>query len=337
MNSHINKYLFGIFFILLLLFAKISAQNDIAVLESQLEQKMTLLQKFQQEQQSIVNLSDSLASQIMEMKKQGALNYFERNKLEKFLQQAQSAAERREQNIIEQKAIQEGMVILTTKLDLRYVTAIDSLMQMIEQSLQKDTKSRYETSSIINHYRSRRTQLQDMAGLANDNQTSIDLRPHVNDMPDEIEVRASFLRDRVDKWRRRADQANLRITQMRQEITLRKKMTELLDDVRLFDHQDEAVSVTKKTIKDAISIGETTKDFGGPARDATLVIDIASPMESLLKIDVRSVPIEEAGMYLQQLEKERLKLLFQADSLEHLANEYDQQAQKLRQNIHNPE
>ncbi|MBN2356468.1 hypothetical protein JXO59_10165 [candidate division KSB1 bacterium] len=312
------------------------AQDGLAAGEAQLSRFVASLDSLRAHMTALTRQSDSLASQITDLKQRHDLNYFERKRLERLLGSAQINAEGREKNLIQQNIVAAAVAAQTRLLHQQYALAIDSLLGVADRLPQADVRNRQRLGGQIESYRLRQTQLQSSLERHFEGGGEAAVALDAGDLPDEIQAKAGYLRDREDKLRNRAGLLEARLKQVHQEITLRKKMTELLDDVRLFDQQDEAVAITSRTIDGAGGKEGTYTDLNAP-RAGAMDVEIASPMERLLQTDVRSLSDEGVDAYILNLQTQRHTLLFQADSLARLADSYDQQVETLRHKIHQPE
>jgi len=312
------------FFTLIILasFHLLQAQISTAGLEKDLRAQLALLQALDAGIAANTSQSDSLAGLINRLKKPD-LSYLERGKMEKWLAESQEMADARQKKLAQRKTLGDQVALLAAQLDQRYAALIDSLVQVACNNA--------DMTARLQAFRAKRHDLLRLLIIPEDPLLGAPVQETTGQMPEEIEARAGLLRDREDKLRQRAGAADARIKQVRQELALRKKMAELLDDVRLFDQRDEAVAVTSKTAREATVDVGSTKGYGG-AGEGAQTVEVAAPMERLLQQDVRSLSPEEVEAYLMQLERERQKWLVQADSLERAAVEHDRRALELRNN-----
>jgi hypothetical protein len=300
-------------------------------LEENLYTAQDRLLLLQRESLALAAAGDSLAQQIRLLKGEEPLNFFERRRLDKALRDAQDLAVSREVNLRALTEQRGEEVRFARALDERYAAVIDSLLKAADRIA---PAQRHELSAQAERLRSRRAALQSllMGDLpASSPAPAIALKS--GDLPDEIRAKADLLRDREDQLRRQVLQLERRTGQVKQETSLRKKMADLVADVSLFEQRDETAQLASRSVA-----AEATNDFGGKAgveisRESLVSMDLASPADQLLRVDLRSLSAEDADQLLRDLEGQRRRLILRADSLAIQARQFDAEADKLRDTL----
>ncbi len=284
--------------------------------------------------------SDSLADQTAGLRVQKRLSFFERRKLDNLLKRSQSISQQQERAVAFLNGLSEEKRQETVKLQRLYESAIDSLLTRIEQQ-EGRTRQVEAWTAQVQRWRIRQKSLGDHRITLSPADYGPELEP--DDMPADLKAKADFYRDRIDRYRDKAGELETRIAQVRQETTLRRRMSEMVSDVRLFDQRDEAFSPetgqapadAEQILTDAGRGEENWKNFdymGGVSNTSALI-----QADKYLKFDFYALPAYDVEGYLADLEKEKKRLLAAADSMAAVIKEYEEQAQILRQSLTEPE
>jgi hypothetical protein len=277
---------------------------------------------------------DSLSQLISPLKEKENLGYFEHRKLTGLLKESNSFSIKRENLLKEIQSLEGQKVVVRDKLIALYHTLVDSLLDTSNgKAASPSTKK--SLARQLNETRQRLAQLE-LPGpqLLPPNTTPIPTLDE-NDTPDEIEAKADYFRDVEDKMRHQAALIADRVKDVMQEITIRKKMAELVNDIRFFDQRDEAIGRSSQT-------GQPASEALGPATDAVRgngekLSDYSSESlvasAQLLQYNFLNLSFYEIDNYLRLLASEKQKLLFTADSLAKAATDLDRQAKKQRQSL----
>ncbi len=323
------KKLFGAFSLLLLTLSIGYGQADLSRLEQGIRLAQERLKVLQTENQNLQLQSDSLAIFINTLKTAPTMGFLERRKLERLLRDSQDLASAREHNLHEQKQQKNHLEQIVATLLKRYDAVIDSLVQVAERS---GDVSRVETASRIQTLRARRSSVNAQSANPGQSLQRPELALQPNDLPEDIEVKAEFLRDRADRLRQQERTLERRIKDVRAEKTLRKKMNDLVTDVRLFDQQDEAIragTMTTPTSERPAYGDKAGSTFSDPAPGHAMT----TPADYLLRVDIRALSEQDTDAYIRELEAERKRLSSRADSLIDNARQFDLEAQKQRQSF----
>ncbi len=313
------------------------AQDSLIAFETRLTNMHAQFDSLQRQMSALQQQADSLSIEITSLKEKADLNYLERKRLERYLQTAQVNAAQQEHTLTELNKLQKEIALVSKELSQLYDRTIDSLMMAMAQSPKKDRHAQQNLRRQIDMYRMRQHQLQQTAIMSNKAVTGeLIIKPE--ELPEEILAKASYFRDLADKLRRHAAEVESRLRQVRQEATLRRKMTDLLADVRLFDQSDELVmksrqATVKSSAVDLLSPANESKTPRSEARE----VEVVPQMDRLLQIDVRSLPDDSVEEYINHLQTQRQRLLFQADSLDVLAQKYEKGAKNMLRTPQQPE
>jgi len=277
--------------------------------------------------------SDSLAGLINPLKAKSDLTFFERRKLDALLANAQQLAGERERLTAAWKEIKQRQTNLTMRLDSLYTAILDSVSLALQSKGAIQVNDKNRMLAQLAQWQEKRRRLQNnllMESSAAMQNLSIDS----DDLPEDIQRKADFLRDRSDKLQLQIRQITSRTDQVQKEITLRRRMADLVSDVRLFDSQDETArnpSTASSTLD-----GTRGKDLQTAESDKGNVgFAPQHPTDALLYFDFRTLPVYSLDEFLSLLEAEKHKLKGQADSLAGLAASFEEQAKRLRATLKN--
>ena len=165
-------------------------------------------------------------------------------------------------------------------------------------------------------------------------------------MPREIEAKADFYRDRGDIYRQKAAEIEHRIGHLKNETKLRRRMAEMVDDIRLFDQRDEpfAASSTNDNSDGGMRMAtpDDIQDYSEYFYNADGMKGVGNTLrlyevEQLMNLDFHALPHYDAEEYISRLETEKLLLLDAADSLSTIARNYEEKAKELRQSLDTPD
>ena len=304
-------------------------QADLARVEEEIGVLQRHLASLQSGSRTLQLRSDSLAAVINTIKSAPSPGFWERRKLERLLREFQDLATARERNLREQTQSANTLNHRAQWLENRYTQVIDSLLQSSDGAA---PLARAELAGRIQGLRERRS------GLISGHSRSTPFLPRpeieilAGDLPEEIEAKADFLRSRAERIQQQAGRLQQRIRDVRAETALRKKMNDLIADVRLFDQHDETIrstatpSVTMDRVPDGFKAGtDWTEVFSSQG--------LTAPADDLLRVDIRSLSEQDADAYIRALESERRILSSRADSLASSARRFDLEAQELRRTL----
>ena len=332
----LRKYLLHIaVFIIVLVATASSVQTSISVAEQQLAAIREQLTALRDASEKTAKQADSLAALISQLKQKEDLGFFDKRRLDGFLKDAQRIAAEQEKinaqraDLLRQKAQTEAA------LESLYTAAMDSLLGYISSHPEINGTEKSRLGEEMRLLNAKRQQLHALEKVVSDTAELPSLGIEIDDTPNEIEAKADFYRDREDRYREKAEELQGHIKKVRDETTLRKRMAELVDDTRLFDHRDEPFA-TKTTVAGAPATDEGTKGWGPALTNEYSESRNAPAMtaaDQLLTFDFQSLPIYDVDDYLKILEAEKQRLVVTADSIAAVAKIFDEQAKQLRQSI----
>ena len=281
--------------------------------------------------------SDSLAQIISDIKEKGEPGFFESRKLNGHLRTSLQLASEQERSIEYEQKLKNRKNSLADSLIVLYTFRIDSLINVAENKIKGQT-SKSDIIQQLGQLRNKRANLQQTSSafVSSSSKESPILEP--DDTPKEIEAKADFFRDQEDKARQHATLIESRINNVQEEITIRKRMAEFVDDIRLFDQREEAFTSNSDNLLSTESKNAPSDvDSRGGYFDFETVVganDVSiTATDQLLQYNFQNMPIYEIDEYIRLLEVEKQKLLSTADSLSKVAEEFDRQAKLLREPV----
>lgn len=319
------------YFILFIAVTAIAQPDHLQRREQNLQSQQAQILQRQQQLDRLKIQSDSLAHLITPLKTKSDLSFFERRRLDALLRDSQQLAQQQEQASAQLTEALRRHNSAGRQLDSLYVTVLDSLSRLVQSAPRMDEKTKSALLQQISQVRQKRLDLspqESAARLAGGPALDSD------DLPQDMENKADFLRDRADQLRRQSTAMVSRMQQVQKEITLRRRMDDFVQDMRVFDNQDETsrrLSTDATTqdqtreVKAGMTFTGTPGSAGAPAYSA----------EALLNLDFRNLPAYNLDDILDLMKAENRKLNHQADSLADKAAAYDQEAQTLRNSLKN--
>ena len=140
-----------------------------------------------------------------------------------------------------------------------------------------------------------------------------------DDSPEAIAQKADFVLDQSDRLRRNAQQTEEKTKQVRQELVMRERLADFVQDLRVFDPSAETaqgVSTSGDQTRSQTGSPETDVSSGFADRAAT------QPISSLLLVndtvwpqDISQLSNSDLKKWITHLENQRKYWLAQADSL----------------------
>jgi len=301
-------------------------------MEQALAQQQQRNQEIESAWQRLQAQSDSLSRLITPLKAQSSLTFFERRRLTAWLADAQQIAARLEQTAASRKQTRRLQDVLSRRLDSLYTAALDSISLELKKSAAGPPGEQKRLLEQMALWQAKRLSLQSLATLEINPDPS-PLLVESDDLPEDIERKADYLRDRSDQLRSQAGRVGDRVRQVQKEIALRGRMADLVSDMRVFDSRDETARAGSPV--DAVQPGRDLETLGGnkAGHYPSTAYSLQPPAELLLNYDFRNLPAYSLDVYQELLEGEEQRLKRQADSLAVLAQEFDQQAQQLRSTL----
>lgn len=272
----------------------------------------------------------------------GNSGLLERGQRDRLLREIQTLAEMQENSSVALNRLRQDEKGVLSRLSGVY----HSLEQSLVDSLQNPNLSAEAKAALTDRLAEIRKKQSEILLIRNNpppgRATDMELYIDSNDMPVDIEAKALLLRDRVEIHRQKAQELKERSIKVQQEVKLRQRIADMVDDVRLFDARDEAV--TQSTLNGIVAENRSAKYFDNTHEGALTPSDMgglantSSVMNAneLLNLDVQTLPDYDIRDYLSDLEKQQKRLLLEADSLSRVADRFEREAKKIRNSI-NPE
>ncbi len=306
--------------------------NAIDRLEQALVRQQQRSREIEAEWQRWQAQSDSLSRLIAPLKAQSALTFFERRRLQALLADAQQISARLEATTAsrnEAGRLQDG---LSRRLDSLYTASLDSISLELDTPAALSAGEKKRLLEQMALWQARRLSLKGLAAPETRPVPS-PLLVESDDLPEDIERKADYLRDRSDQLRGQAGRIGERVRQVQKEIVLRRRMADMVSDMRVFDSRDE-IARAGSTV-DAVEPGRDLETLLGNKAGyyPSTAFSLQPPADLLLNYDFRNLPAHSLDGYQELLEAEEQRLKRQADSLAVLARDFDQQAQQLRSTL----
>lgn len=314
---------------ILLIGAIVSAQTPSRqALRSQLD---SLEVRYQQASTTSGNLSrraDSLAAVVQQRKSKKSTNLLSDRALADELRRAQNLANQL-QTARQVQAVQLDSLIRkaeqtlkilngeVTRLTVQFSAAKLNGNRVLQKNLAEELR---ETTQLRQRCQ---TLLQNVPAPA----PLIEVRVDPHDPPEVFAQKADFLLDQADRLRRSAAQVEAKSNQLRQEVTMRERLADFVEDLRVFDPTAE----TPRSVGQSGVLRDkaASTDFNAqPGR----VEDIANLSQAVLANDrlwpedIAQLSDTELRKWITRLESQRRHWLAQADSL-------SQRAQEIRKSI----
>lgn len=322
-----KKYLTIIPFLLLMIQLAFSQQVDVNYIKQQ-EQGLALeLENLNLEKSKILQLGDSLAVPIQQLKSKQDLNIFQRRRLEQLLKSSQEL----DQNInnVHQKMEQldrEHQSVLRRLLGW-YDEQIDNMMnaakakKLSPAEQQQLSAWNLERSQYLKKIRHNEIQLQ----------LSRPIEIEESDSYQTIKQKADLLRDQEDKARKQISLVDKRVNELQSELKLRSRLNELIADTYLMGQPTE-----KSLPQNQPKGGNENVVFSGADNSrapASASFDVVDNL--LLKADVSGISNLDLESQIRNLQQMKVSLNQSADSLRIVADQFYQAAEKKRQDAGN--
>ena len=310
-------------------------QSALITLESRFAKNQSLSDSVQVEINRLLSTSDSLAQMIDKAKTEKKSSLLERRKLENLLRESQTITKRQEGLLALKNELMSERKTLTAQLDTMYdATAHRIVMQL--DALGSAQQAKHTALTVeLQQLMQKKQQLHQPTSLMIAAPDIAMPQVDSDDTPEEIVAKANLFRDREDKYRAKVAQLERRITQVKSESKLRRRMNEMVDDVRLFDQRDEVVR--ERVVATATSSYRDKSDYNG-VRNPEMLTGIGNTLslqraDQLLQYDLTTLPETDLKDYITKIEQEKQNLSTSADSLAALSKSYMEQAESLRKSL----
>ncbi|MBD3383323.1 hypothetical protein GF407_00210 [candidate division KSB1 bacterium] len=330
---------FTILFIMMLYFGSIAAavqptNNDASEPDKRYETILSEKTQLQALNSRLRHRADSLAAAISELKQQQEISYFERVRLENLLKKAHKVSETIELNTEKTEQLEDERQELGTQLIGIYSYRIDSLLSLLQT---ESGSSKEQLLQRIQSLRQKRSVLEmenipTVAEIPSADRLTVE----ESDTPEEIEAKRIYYLDQSEKLKQRAALLQEKMTRVRKETKLRRRMADLVEDVRLFDQSDEPYALSSSeavAVRDGLDQqSEYVNSPIGEGREGDTVPSRLE-FEQVLTVNTGMLSIYQVDQYIELLQGEEQKYIAISDSLHRVADQYAQQAETLRQSI----
>lgn len=318
-----KKYLTIIPFLLLMIQLAFSQQVDVNYIKQQ-EQGLALeLENLNLEKSKLLQLGDSLAVPIQQLKSKQDLNIFQRLRMEQLLKSSQELDQKIvviNQNLDKldrehQSVLRELVAWYNDQIERKMNAARTRKLSPVEQ--QQLSAWNLERSQYLKKIRHNEIQLQ----------LSRPIEIEESDSYQTIKQKADLLRDQEDKARHQMSLIDKRVQELQSELKLRSRMNELIADTYLMGQPTEK-SLPQNQPRGA---NENVVFSGADNSRAPASASLDAVDNLLLKADVSGISNLDLESQIRNLQQMKVRLNQSADSLRVVADQFYQAAEKKRQ------
>jgi type IV secretory pathway TrbF-like protein len=271
--------------------------------------------------------ADSLAAVIKKRKSARAVNLLKDRALAEELQRSQTLANNL-QTARQLQAVQLDSLIQKAEQTLKIlndeVTQLTLKFSAAKLEGNRDLQNRLATD--LREVESLRQRCQTLLQNAPAPAPVIEVRANPDDSPEVLAQKADFLLDQSDRLRRSAAQAERKSKQVRQELTVRERLSDFVQDLRVFDPATETPRTANEsatlTLDPGTDFNATPERVGFPAGAAQLIL----VNEQFWPQDIGQLSNADLKRWISRLELQQRQWLMQADSLA-------QRSKELRKSI----
>lgn len=265
-------------------------------------------------------------SEIQTLKRDDDLNYFQRQRLEALLKDAQSISNDIEQLDRQIRTLREKRNQAGTKLLALYDAEISKRLQALEQEElpPEDKQAHLQQIEALRVKQAEIRQVVDADGLEKLQPNKLQIE--ADDSPRQIELKADLLRDQEEKLRKYAQQIEEQTRDLKKELNLRTRINDLVTDIALFDQQEEAVT-------DASS--QRVEGLLGPIGETNDLPQGRSDLQESLPLghrdfDFTSLSTDQLETLLENMAGQKKRAQATADSLGQQADRFYRAAQETK-------
>ncbi|MFQ5751532.1 MAG: hypothetical protein ACE5HI_05995 [bacterium] len=268
------------------------------------------------------------AEQIQELKTKEQLNYFQHQRLESLLKDSQDLSNQIESIDSELRALNKKFRTSGNKLISLYESEIKQSLKNLEKK-NISSKLRQTYFQKIASLRTKKERVQQKIGRIEFKEFTLSkLQIEPDDSPKQIEQKADLLKDQEDKLRRFASQLNKQTRQLKREMEIRNRMSDLVTDLAVFDQQEEALGNVSAASGEALEVADQEDRFVG-IKDKNKLIE-----ENLIvgqkDFDFANLSAEQLDEVIENLNKRQKRMQSQADSLARQAELFYKAAQDMK-------
>ncbi|MGQ9852501.1 MAG: hypothetical protein ACUVTG_03770 [Candidatus Oleimicrobiaceae bacterium] len=315
LNTRVVRALFPIAPLLLLLAHNGLAQGKADSLEATARAYEQRLMDMEREKAQAVANFEKAAQRVHRLKEQKQ-GFVQRHRLEHALRELQVLAqtvEGLENQLRELRAARDSTLIA---LWAHYDEQASKLAKSLEKELPHLTETeRLERARDLAALRRKRAEVSGRLTVVPVAPNSL---PRWALSPEEdyrrLEDKAALLLDRAFRLREEAAVAGKRLKQLREEIALRQRLNELVNDVALFDQHDETITPLAKRAEMVPT--EFTSDTRSGLGSTTGAHAVVAPTARPWSADPAQLSSAEAELFMRQLQAEKARLVALAGTLE---------------------
>lgn len=325
----------SIILILLGLFSANLLAQEIVSLEKELARIDSLIQQQNNQRTMLTRDVAAYAKEIRELKAKDSRSYFQQQRLERLLKDSQDVTKKIEKIDSQVQSLQNSYVKSANRLVYFYDAEISKRLKQLENQKLESGRQR-ELLAEIERLRQRAETAKDKIGESKIITHKIPrLAIEPDDSPKQIEQKADLLKDQEDKLRATAARIEKQTTDLKKEMELKNRMSDLVTDLSVFDQQEEALgNVNTFDVQDLTGgAGPTTPDgqFGEGAGRG----EIGKAIEQSLifgqkDFDFSNLSPEQLEDVIANLKKQEQRLKAQADSLAQQAETFYKAAQDVK-------
>lgn len=263
-------------------------------------------------------------TEIQTLKRDDDLNYFQRQRLEDLLKDAQSISNEIEQIDREIREFREKQNQVGIRLLELYDAEISARVRALEQEkLTPENKQAH--LKRIESLREKQAQVRQALDPNGVGELQLNkLQIETDDSPRQIERKADLLKDQEEKLRKYANRLDEQAKDLRKELNLRTRINDLVTDIALFDQQEEAVTdASTQSVESLGPIGETSD-----------VSQRRSGLEGLplgqRDFDFTSLSTDQLETLLEKMAAQKARTEATADSLSRQADKFYRAAQETK-------
>ena len=249
----------------------------------------------------------------------------EHKKLEQLLNKSISMRKREEHLNIFLDKLRSELYLLYNKLSDLISARIDSLVFAVEKNSDSDKAVSEELSALLaeKHRIDLALYRKNVKGI-----TPVKIAPNSWDTPSSLRLKSSMLLDRAENLEKQKNELAKLAKNLKQEMKIRQRITELSIDLTLFDENEERTLSQKPLLSGTRALNsELSYDNKNPdLKQITLFED------SPLKLNKLSTSPKSLKKFIKDMENYINKITKIQDSLKTEAHHFNQLAEKRKQN-----
>ncbi|MBC7187463.1 MAG: hypothetical protein H5U38_10550 [Calditrichaeota bacterium] len=303
--------------------------DSLEALARRYEQRLVMVDK---ERAKAAARFDKAAQRVNRLKAEPQ-NFVQRYRLERALRELQALAEETESLERQQQELQAALDTTLVTLWRHYDAEVTRLAESLEEGAGRVSHAAWQEK--VRALALLRRKRAEVAGRIAVVPAVVDSIPRWALSPEDdhrrLEDKAALLLDRAARLRQEASSADKRLKQLREEVTLRERLNELVSEVALFDQRDEtARPMAQGGSRAALETGPGRGATDYAAAGAASSSGVVAPAGRLWSTDPSQLSTAEARIFMRELEAQKGHLLALADTLAARAHELTKRAEALR-------